>query len=296
MANVSVSGGCSKTWTFFEDAWHEGNVAIMGPRTHGAWLGSVVFDGARAFGGGTPDLDRHLARVNHSARALGLQPVVAPERWLALAAEGLSRFAPDAELYIRPMYWADSGIGGGVKFDPATTRWCLSIYEAAMPQPTGFSVTLSPFRRPRADMAPLEAKASCLYPNGSRALLEAAGRGFDNCILRDVDDAVAELANANIFVVRNGTVSTPVPNGTFLDGITRQRVIGLLRRAGREVVETTLRYDDVLGADELFSTGNFQKVSPVTRIENRMLSIGPVFRHARDLYWDFAFGSRRAAA
>ncbi|MFX6209355.1 aminotransferase class IV, partial [Acinetobacter baumannii] len=90
---------------------------IMGPRTHGAWLGSTVFDGARAFEGVTPDLDLHLARVNRSASALGLTPKVALEEWARLVAEGLARFAPEAELYIRPMYWAESGFAGGVRFD-----------------------------------------------------------------------------------------------------------------------------------------------------------------------------------
>src|ERR1700722_8774244 len=66
----------SQTWTFFGGQWHEGNVPIMGPRTHGLWLGSTVFDGARAFEGVTPDLDRHCARVNQSAAHFWLQPIV----------------------------------------------------------------------------------------------------------------------------------------------------------------------------------------------------------------------------
>src|SRR5215475_2349847 len=89
----------SPSWTFFEGKWHEGNVPIMGPRTHGAWLGSVVFDGARAFEGVAPDLDRHVARANQSAINFGLKPVVDCDTWLALAREGVARFAPKAELY-----------------------------------------------------------------------------------------------------------------------------------------------------------------------------------------------------
>ena len=202
-SEISVAGGCSKTWTYFENAWHSGNVGIMGPRTHGAWLGSVVFDGARAFAGVTPDLDLHLARVNRSADVMGLKPVVGEERWASLVADGITRFAHGSELYIRPMYWADSGLGGGVRFDPDTTRWCLSLYEAPLPKPVGMSVCLSPWRRPRPDTAPVEAKASCLYPNGSRALIEAASRGFDNCLMRDVDGNIGELANANVFFSKN---------------------------------------------------------------------------------------------
>lgn len=287
-AVVSTLKPVSRTWTFFEDDWHEGNVAIMGPRTHGAWLGSTVFDGARAFEGVTPDLKAHCERINVSAERFLLKPVVPVETWMGLALEGMKRFGPEAELYIRPMYWADQGFGGGVKFDPETTRWCLTLYEAPMPAPTGSAITLSPFRRPTIETAPVDAKASCLYPNNTRGLIEAQRRGFDNCVLRDMLGAVAELANANIFMVKDGVVSTPAPNGTFLDGITRRRVVGLLRGDGVEVREQTLDYSDFLAADEIFSSGNFAKVAPMTRIEDRALPIGPMFRRVRALYWAFA--------
>ncbi len=138
----------SKTWTFFEDDWYEGNVPVMGARTHATWLGSMVFDGARAFEGVTPDLDLHYARVNASAANFQLKPLVSVESWLALTSEGLERFDKRAELYIRPMYWAESGAPGGVRHDPDSTRWCLCIYEAPMPSAGACAITLSPYRRP----------------------------------------------------------------------------------------------------------------------------------------------------
>jgi branched-chain amino acid aminotransferase len=289
LTDVATVNPVSSGWTFFEDAWHDGNPAIMGPRTHAAWLGSTVFDGARRMEGGFPDLEAHCARINRSAVAFGLKPVVETARWIELAREGAARFAPAPALYIRPMYWADGGAaGGGVMFEPETTRWCMCLYEAPLPEPTGVAITRSPFRRPTADVAPVEAKAGCLYPNGARALREAAARGFGNCLMEDMLGNVAELANANVFMVKGGVVMTPVPNGTFLDGITHRRVIALLRADGLEVVERTLRYADFATADEIFSCGNFQKVAPVTRIDARELPIGPVTLRARELYWAFA--------
>ena len=285
---VTTPRNISQTWTFFNGSWREGNQAILGPRTHGAWLGSMVFDGARAFEGVTPDLDLHLARVNRSASNMLLDPVVTQDQWWELAEDGMQRFARDAQLYIRPMYWAEEGLGGGVKFDPSSTNWCLTIYEAPMPEPRGSAITLSPYRRPTAETAPVNAKASCLYANGSRALMEAAKRGYDNCLMLDMLGNVAEFANCNAFMVKDGVVFTPVPNGTFLDGVTRQRVIGLLRGAGVNIVETTLTYDDFKTADEIFSTGNFQKVAPMTRIDERPLLPGPIYQMARALYWEFA--------
>lgn len=289
-ALVSTERPVSQTWTFFEGEWAEGNVAIMGVRTNASWLASSVFDGARAFEGVTPDLDLHCARVNQSAANFGLRPVVDLETWLGLTAEGLKRFAPDAQLYIRPMYWADQGLGGGVMFDPDTTRWCLSIYEAPMPQTRGSALTLSPYRRPTLECAPVDSKAGCLYPNNARALFEAKRRGFDNCVLLDLLGNVTELANANLFMVKDGVVFTPAPNGVFLDGITRRRVIGLLRGDGVEVVEKTLAYADFQGADEIFSSGNYGKVTPMIRLDERELQPGPVAQRARALYWAFAHG------
>ncbi len=157
-----------------------------------------------------------------------------------------------------------------------------------MPAADGGSATLSPYIRPTLDCAPIDAKAACLYPNSARALMEAQGRGFDNCLVSDFLGNVAELANANVFMVKDETVFTPSPNGTFLDGITRQRVIALLRGDGVEVVEKTLTNRDFLDADEIFSTGNFAKVRQFRRIAQRGLPAGPIGARARALYRQFA--------
>jgi branched-chain amino acid aminotransferase len=260
----------------------------MGPRTHAAWLCSIVFDGARAFEGVTPDLDLHCARVNESAKKLFLKPTVAAEKWIELAREGIKRFEKDAALYIRPMYWAEKESAWVQSHDPESTEWCLSIYEAPMRAPKGFSVTLSPYRRPTLDTMPVDAKCGCLYPNNARCLFEAQARGFDNAVVCDMLGNVAELATSNIFMAKDGVVFTPVANGTFLAGITRRRVIGLLRQSGVTVVEKTLTYPDFEAADEIFASGNYSKVVPATRIGERTLPFGPLYIKARELYWAFA--------
>jgi branched-chain amino acid aminotransferase len=157
-----------------------------------------------------------------------------------------------------------------------------------MRQPKGFSITLSPFRRPSIETMPVDAKAGCLYPNNSRSLFEAKTRGFDNAIVCDMLGNVAELATSNIFMAKDGVVFTPAPNGTFLAGITRQRVIGLLRDNGVTVIERTMSYQEFETADEIFATGNYSKVVPVTRIGDRPLPFGPIYTKARELYWAFA--------
>ncbi len=278
----------SQTWTFYDGQWHEGNVPLWGVRTHAIWLGSSVFDGARVFEGVAPDIEQHCARVNASAKTMYLKPQVAVEEWLALVREGMAKFDKDTPLYVRPMYWAERAGPMALPPDPESTRFALSLYETPMRKPDGFSVTLSPFRRPTYETAPVDAKAGCLYPNNARAMFEAKSRGFDNCIVRDAAGNVAELANSNVFMAKDGVVYTPIPNNTFLAGITRKRVIGLMRDAGIAVVETVLRYADFETADEIFATGNASKVLPVTRIDGRSLQPGPMYRKARALYWEFA--------
>jgi branched-chain amino acid aminotransferase len=138
----------------------------------------------------------------------------------------------------------------------------------------------------------VDAKAGCLYPNNARMLFEAQARGFDNAVSLDLLGNVAELATSNIFMAKDGVVYTPAANGTFLAGITRRRVIALLRETGITVVERSLKYDDFQTADEIFSTGNYSKVVPVAKIENRVLTPGPIFTRARELYWEFAHSTR----
>jgi len=285
---MAASAALSTTWTYIDGDWHEGNVPMWGARTHAIWLGSSVFDGARVFEGVAPDLDLHCARVNASAKTMYLKPTMAPEEIAGLARDGMKKFPKDTMLYVRPMYWAEHAGPQALPPDPASTRFALTLYDAPMRKPDGFSITLSPFRRPTWETAPVDAKAGCLYPNNARALIEARSRGFDNCIVCDVAGNVAELANSNVFMAKDGVVFTPIPNGTFLAGITRMRTIALLRDAGVAVVEKVLRYADFEAADELFATGNASKVLPITRIGERALQPGPLYRKARELYWAYA--------
>ena len=261
---------------YVDGRWQDGSPLVLGPHNHAVWLSSVVFDGARAFDGVAPDLDRHCARVVASARILGLAPTLDGPGITALAWQGIRQFPEDAELYICPMFYAEDGF---IMPDPDSTRFVLTVYESTLPAADGFSACLSSYRRPAPDMAPTAAKASCLYPNVARSVSEAEEKGFGN---------VAEFAYANLFMVRGGVVLTPAPNGTFLDGITRQRIIALLREAGLTVRERTIAFEDLVDADELFGTGNYYKVAPCVRLEDRDLAAGPVCRRARELYFAFA--------
>ncbi|MEM7237591.1 MAG: branched-chain amino acid aminotransferase [Pseudomonadota bacterium] len=280
-------------WTWFEGSWHKGNPLVMRAADHGLWLGTPVFDGARYFDGVAPDLDRHCDRVNHSALALGMQPSMTVEEMVALTGEGLKNFAPGTAIYIRPMYWTTEGADASVIMaDETSTVFCLCL-EALPLAPADRSQTLTRtrFTRPTLASALTNAKAACLYPNNARMLREARDKRFTNALVTDSLGNVAETATSNIFMVRDGVVRTPVPNGTFLNGITRQRVLALLREDGLEVQEATLGYQDFEEADEVFMTGNITKVTPVTAFDEVHYQHGPVAKRARELYWDWALSA-----
>jgi branched-chain amino acid aminotransferase len=277
-----------RSMTFFNGAWHEGNTPIIGSMSHASWLGSSVFDGARVFEGVMPDMEKHAARLNASARTMGLNPTMETETIIGLTAEGAKRMGGGVPLYVKPMYWAEGDGPNVILPDPDDIGFALVLFEAPMPEPKGLSITLSPFRRPTVECMPTDAKAGCLYPNNARALREARARGFDNALVRDFLGNVAETTTSNIFMAKDGVVYTPAPNGTFLNGVTRQRVIGLMREAGLDVVEAPLPYAAFETADEIFISGNYSKVMPVTRIDGRDLQPGPLYRRSRELYWEFS--------
>ncbi len=272
-------------YTWFNGEWLEGRTPIMSAMTLGTWLSSMVFDGARSFEGVAPDLDRHAERTCRSAESFGMNPFKSAGEIVEIAREGIAKYPSGTPLYIKPMYWAEDG---WIAPDPETTQFALNIWQAPLPPDNGFSACVTSRRRPAPDMAPTDAKASCLYPNAGRAMQEIKAKGYDNAVMLDGLGNVAEFATANLFYAKEGAVFTPAPNGTFLNGITRQRVIGLLADRGVAVHETRVLPDDLLDADEIFSTGNYGKVMFVGRYEDRDLQPGPMYRLAKELYWEFA--------
>lgn len=275
--------------TYFEGSWHDGDVPIMRAADHGSWLGTTVFDGARAVKGLTPDLLPHCARVNRSAEALMLTPTETAEAMVEIVHEGLKAYAKGAAVYIRPMYWGIDGDLSAIVPSPAATGFAICLEEIPMAAPdAAVALTTTQFRRPVLESSVVNAKAGCLYPNNARMLAEARAKGYANALVADALGNVAETATANIFMVRDGEIFTPIPNGTFLSGITRARHISNLAADGVHVRECVLSFDDFHEADEVFMSGNMSKVTPVKEFDGTHYQIGPVTRRVRELYWDWA--------
>ena len=275
--------------TYFNGQWHEGDIAVIRAADHGAWLGSGVFDGARYVNGLAPDLLAHCSRVNRSAQALMLTPTITPQDMVQIVWDGLQAYPKDAAVYIRPMYWGIDGDITAIVPSADTTGFAICLEEIPMaPETATTTLGLTRFRRPVLESAVVNAKAGCLYPNNARMLRDVRARGFGNALVADAMGNVAESATANVFMAKDGEVFTPIANGTFLAGITRARHMANLRADGVNVHETVLSFDDFRSADEVFLSGNMNKVTPVTAFEDVQYQVGPITRRARQLYWDWA--------
>ena len=275
--------------TYFEKNWHKGNIPIMNAADHGSWLGSTVFDGARYFDGVAPDLLAHCERLNQSAKAMGLVPTYSEKEIYDLILEGLTNYTKQSAVYIRPMYW---GIGNGYSAivpDGANIGFCICLEEIPMASDANTTtLTRTNFHRPILTDNLCNAKAGCLYPNNARMLQEASTKGFNNALVADAVGNVAETATSNVFLVKDGEIFTPIPNGTFLAGITRSRHIQNLKSDGYQVNECVLKFEDFSRADEVFLTGNMTKITPVSLFDDIKYEIGPVTKRARSLYFDWA--------
>ena len=283
--------------TFYEGTWHDGDQMIMRAADHGSWLGTTVFDGARLFDGLSPDLDKHCARINRSAEALMITPTVTTEDMIDIIREGLESYGRDQPVYIRPMYWALAGDELGIVPRAGATGFAVCLEEIPMAPPeAATTLTRTRFRRPVLEDNVVNAKAGCLYPNNARMMAEARAKGFGNALVADAMANVAESASANVFMVKDGEVFTPIPNGTFLAGITRERHMINMNADGLKVHETVLSFDDFHDADEVFLSGNMMKVTPVAAFDDTTYEIGgnanPVTRRVREMYWDWAASER----
>lgn len=160
------------------------------------------------------------------------------------------------------------------------------------PPEAASTLTRTRFRRPVLEDNVVNAKAGCLYPNNARMMAEARSKGFGNALVADAIGNVAESASANVFMVKDGEVFTPVPNGTFLAGITRARHMVNMRAEGLKVHEAVLSFEDFHAADEVFLSGNMMKVTPIKAFDDTTYRVGgngnPVTQRVREMYWDWA--------
>jgi len=274
-----------KIYCYYNDKWHKKDVAILKSFDHASWLSGTVFDGARYFDRVVPDLTTHMERALKSAILVNLRPNILVDELIDLVKTGIKMFPKNAELYIKPQFWCGSGIA--IDNNPDDTKFILSLATLPLTNPGKLTVCFTNRIKPLPLCDIVEAKASCLYPNCATAQRLAKANGFDDAIMNDALGNVAEFTCSNLFMVKDSNVYTPEHNGMFLNGVTRRRVITLCKDNDIPIFEIKMSPEFLIEADEIFMTGNLNKILPVTKIEDNELGIGEMSTTIRDLYFNW---------
>ncbi|MDA7982969.1 MAG: branched-chain amino acid aminotransferase [Alphaproteobacteria bacterium] len=253
---------------------------------HGLHYASLVFEGERAYNGRIFRLQEHHERLHRSAEILDFQIPYSVQELNDVARELLKR-QDLKDAYIRPAAWRGSGQMGvsahNAGVNTVIAAWQWPSYFSPELLEKGISLKISQWRRPAPDTAPVHSKAAGLYMICTLAKHHAEAHGFTDALMLDWRGYLAEATGANIFLVINGKLHTPIPD-CFLDGITRRTVIGLARLQGREVVEERLAPDDLARASEVFICGTAAEVTPVGKIDDYNFTPGEVTRALAEAY------------
>ncbi len=274
---------------WLDGKWCDRDTAVVSVYDHGLLYGDGVFEGIRIYGGKIFRLREHLERLYDSAKAIWLTVPMPLEEMAAVTEEAVAR-SKITEGYIRPII--TRGVGD-LGLDPrkcvrpsviiivdTIKLWPEEVYE------TGLTVVTAGTPIPQRESLSPRVK-SLNYLAHILAKVEGVQAGADEVLMLDSSGSVAEGSGQNIFIVKNGRVSTPPPFAGILKGVTRDVVIELATQAGYDVVETMLNRYDVYTADEAFFTGTAAEVVAIRQVDGRLIGDGrpgPVTRDLRSRF------------
>jgi branched-chain amino acid aminotransferase len=263
--------------------WRSANVHVL---THGLHYASSVFEGERAYNGRIFKGTEHSKRLEFSATTLGMKlPYSTAEldaaKRLTLEKNGLT------DAYLRPVAWRGSEMMG-VSAQANTIHVAIAVWEwpsyfSAEAKMKGIRLTLSDWRRPSPESAPVHAKAAGLYMICTLAKHKAEAAGYQDALMYDYRGYVAEATGANVFLAIDGKLHTPTAD-CFLNGLTRQTAIELARRNGIEVIERHIQPDELAKATEVFLTGTAAEITPVGEIGPHRFTPGQICKTVMDAY------------
>lgn len=268
--------------------WKEATMHVI---SHGFHYGGAVFEGERAYNGKIFKLREHSERLVKSAEIIDMK--------MPWSAEEVEKATQDTFVkcglqtaYVRPIVWRGSEAMGisakATQTHMAIACWEWGTYFTDEDWEKGISLKTSKWRKPDPRTAPTQSKASGLYVLGTMAKQESETAGFHDALMLDYRGQVAESSGANIFMVKNGKIKTPTPD-CFLNGITRQTIIGLAKGMGIEVEEGVIMPDEILTADEIFVTGTAAEVTAVSKIDETSFTVGDISRNLKDAYHELVY-------
>jgi branched-chain amino acid aminotransferase len=271
--------------------WRDARLHVL---THALHYASCVFEGERVYDGRIFKLREHTLRLADSARKLGFDlphDIATLEQACqqVVAANGIG------DGYVRPLAWRGPEMMGvsaqNCRINVAIAAWTWPAYFTPEARLKGIRMTRAIYDRPAPNTAPTQSKAAGLYMICTLSKHEAEAKGYDDALMLDYRGYLAEGTGANLFLVIDGKLHTPLPD-CFLDGITRQTVIGLARSRGIEIVERHIKPEELSDAVEVFLTGTAVEVTPVREIDAYRFEVGPI---TRQLIMDFDALTREPA-
>jgi len=247
--------------------WEKANLHVL---SHGLHYGSCVFEGERVYNGKIFKLREHTDRLIYSAKRMGFEiPFSADE--IDNACNEIIKIQKVKNGYVRPVAWrgsemmAISAQKNKIHFAVATWEWG-SYFDPKIKQ-NGIKLNISQWRRPAPNTIPWDTKAAGLYMICTLSKHEAEKEGFNDSLMLDHEDYVAEATGANIFFIKEKSkeIHTPIPD-CFLDGITRRTIIDIAKEKGFEIIERKIQLDELKDFDACFLTGTAAEVTPVSQI------------------------------
>ena len=268
MSNYSRYIWFNGTLTKFEDA----KIHVL---SHCIHYGSAVFEGIKCYdtnkGPAVFKLEEHINRLHKSANAFKIQ-IPFDVQTLCDATKDLIKKNEVKNCYLRPIaYYGFDTLGVHPKNCPvevaiATLNWGAYVSKEALKE--GAKITISPWKKYKSNAFPSSTKASGPYLNSMLAVQDAKSRGFDEALLLNEDDTIAEGSGQNIFLIKDNTFYTNDQSSNILLGITRSTLFELIQELGYTYKVKTLSQDDLFSADEIFYCGSASEVTPIKQIDN----------------------------
>lgn len=275
--------------------WREAKVHVL---THGLHYASSVFEGERAYSGTIFKSREHSERLVRSATLIDMKMTMTVDQ-IEQAKKEILEANKLKDAYVRPVAWRGSeqmGISAQATLTHvAIACWEWPSYFSPEMREKGISLQTAKWRAPMPETAPTASKASCLYATHTIAKHAAEHSGFTDALMLDYRGLVAEATGANIFVIKDGAIKTPIPD-CFLNGLTRQTVIQLAKDLKLPIEEARIKPEDLAKADEVFLTGTAAEVTAVGKIDAQTYTVGPVTRKLRQAYEDLVRGKQAKAA
>ena len=263
--------------------WRSANVHVL---THGLHYASSVFEGERAYNGKIFLSRKHSERLHYSASELDFEiPYTIDE--IETAKEAVLKANGFTDAYVRAVAWRGAGEDMGVASKRNPVRLAIAAWEwgnyygdAKM---KGAKLDIAKWKRPSPETIPVHAKAAGLYMICTTSKHAAEAKGCSDALFMDYRGYVAEATGANIFFVKDGEVHTPDPD-CFLNGLTRQTVIGMLRDRQIKVHERHIMPEELEGFEQCWLTGTAAEVTPVGQIGTYNFEVGALTRDVAESY------------